>query len=198
MTLFEHLDFTVPEGLVHADFVLRPIAASDAALDYEAVMESRDYLRTWEQTSWPADDFTVEGNREDLEMLEGRHARREAFTYTVMDPAQTECLGCVYVMPTDARMFTGARISPVGDRAWGDYQAAVYFWVRRSRLAEELDRVLLDRLRAWFAHDWPLGAPLIVTNEQFTQQVGVIAETDLQPRFEIEERDKPGRYLAYE
>jgi hypothetical protein len=184
-------------GLTTDEFVLRPILATDAELDYAAVMESRDYLRTWEQTSWPADDFTVAGNRSDLEGLEQRHTDRQAYTYTVMNPAGTECLGCVYLMPTDARSFAGARITPVGDHRWDDYSAAVYFWVRKSRLAAQLDRVLLDALRGWLVRDWSLGGHLFVTNEQFTQQVELIGQTDLELRFEVEEPDKPGRYLAY-
>ncbi|SDU74154.1 GNAT family N-acetyltransferase [Jiangella alkaliphila] len=187
-----------PSGLTTDGFVLRPILATDAELDYAAVMESRDYLRTWEQTTWPEDDFTVAANRADLEKLEERHVARQAFTYTVMDPAGTECLGCVYLMPTDGRSFAGARITPVGDHRWDDYAAAVYFWVRRSRLAARTDRVLLDALRTWLATDWRLGGYLFVTNEQFTQQVELIRDTDLELRFEVEEPDKPGRYLAYE
>jgi hypothetical protein len=195
---FANLELDVPEGLTTEEFVLRPIVAADAELDYAAVMESRDYLRTWEQSSWPEDDFTVAANREDLEKLEQRHANHQAFTYTVLDPAGTECLGCVYLMATDARMFAGARITPVGDRRWADYEAAVYFWVRRSRLAAGTDRALLDALRTWIAQDWNLGGHVIVTNEQFAQQVDLIGQTDLRLRFQIEEANKPGRYLAYE
>ena len=183
---FKDIDF-VPEGLTTDGFVLRPIVAADAELDYAAVMESREYLRKWEQTSWPADDFTVTANREDLENLERRHASREAFTYTVINPAGTECLGCVYVMPSDAPSFAKARITPIGNRRWDDYQAAVYFWIRKSRLATETDLVLLDTLRTWLEEDWSLGGHLFVTNEQFTQQVDMIEHTDLQLRFEIEE-----------
>lgn len=185
-------------GLTTDEFVLRPITVADVELDYAAVMESREYLRTWEQTSWPADDFTVAGNLADLEGLEQRHTDRQAYTYTVMNPAGTECLGCVYLMPTDARSFAGARITPAGgDHRWDDYAAAVYFWVRKSRLAAQLDRVLLDALRSWLVRDWSLGGHLFVTSEPFTQQVEMIGQTDLELRFEIEEPDKPGRFLAY-
>ncbi|MCD0446491.1 hypothetical protein LO763_23010 [Glycomyces sp. A-F 0318] len=195
---FKDKGIDAPEGLTTGDFTLRPILAADAEADYAAVMESRDYLRSWEQSSWPEDDFTVEANRADLEKLERRHANRETFTYTVTDPAGAECLGCVYVVAPDARMFTQARITPVGDRRWEEYEAAVYFWVRRSRLATGTDRALLDALRAWFAKDWGLPSPLIVTNEQFAQQVEMIEGAGLRLRFEIAEPDKPGRYLAYE
>jgi hypothetical protein len=196
--LFKNMESDAPEGLTTQDFILRPIVAADAEMDYAAVMESREHLRAWEQSSWPADDFTVAANRQDLELLERRHGNREAFTYTVMDPAGTECLGCVYIMPPDARMFAKARITPVGDRRWEDYDAAVYFWVRTSRLATQTDRMLLDALRAWLSQDWSLGRHLFVTNEQFAQQVDMIEHANLQVRFTIEEPDKPGLYLAYE
>ena len=196
--LFQNMESDAPEGLTTQDFILRPIMAADAEMDYAAVMESREHLRVWEQSSWPADDFTVAANRKDLELLERRHGNREAFTYTVMDPAGTECLGCVYIMPPDARMFAKARITPVGDRRWEDNGAAVYFWVRTSRLATQTDRMLLDALRAWLSRDWSLGEHLFVTNEQFAQQVDMIEQANLEVRFTIEEPDKPGLYLAYE
>ena len=40
--------------------------AADADMDYAAVMEGREYRRTWDQSTWPADDFTVAANRKDL------------------------------------------------------------------------------------------------------------------------------------
>lgn len=187
----------VPDGLTTEEFVLRPILAADAEIDYAAVMESREFLRAWEQSDWPTDDFTVAGNREDLEMLEQRHASGKAFTYTVTDPTGTECLGCVYLIASDARMFAESRITPVGSVQWQDVDATVYFWVRKSRLETQMDRALLDALRAWLADDWRLGTHVFVTNEQFAQQVDMIERTDLQLRFKIEEGDKPGTYLAY-
>ncbi|GAA4913729.1 hypothetical protein LX16_2188 [Stackebrandtia albiflava] len=189
---------TVPEGVRTGDFILRPITAADAELDHAAVMESREYLRGWEQDGgWPTDDFTVDANREDLDGLERRHAEGRAFTYTVMDPAETECLGCVYFMPTDVRSFTTARITPVGEERWEDYEAAVYFWVRKSRLGTATDHALRDTLRSWLAKDWNLRGHLFVTSELFTQQVEAWESGGLRRRFTIEESGKPGRYLAY-
>lgn len=195
---FKKMKVDVPERLTTDEFILRPIVAADAEMDYAAVMESREYLRKWEQSSWPEDDFTVAANREDLEKLERRHVDREAFTYTVLNPAGTECLGCVYLMPPDARTFTKARITPVGNRHWEDCEAAVYFWVRKSHLATETDRALLDALRTWLAQEWRLEGHLFVTNEQFVQQVDMFEHAGLQLRFAIAGPGQPGRYLAYE
>lgn len=187
------------EGLATDGFILRPIVAADAELDYNAVMESREFLRKWEQSSWPEDDFTVDANRKDLEGLEQRHAGRKAFTYTVMNPAETECLGCVYIMPPDARMFADVTVTPVEDHRWDDYNATVYYWVSRQHLGTDTDRALLDELRRWLSDDWGFQNVLFVTNEQFTQQVDMIEGAGLQLRFRFEEApDKPGRYLAYE
>jgi hypothetical protein len=91
MTLSER-GICAPSGYETHEFVLRPLLASDAQLDYDAVMESREFLRKWEQSTWPEDNFTVEANREDLVKAERKHASGENFTYTVMNPDQAECL----------------------------------------------------------------------------------------------------------
>jgi len=63
--------------------------AADVALDYESVMASRVELRPWEQSGWPADDFTVEQDLDDVVMLESRHRSHDAFTYAVLTPDES-------------------------------------------------------------------------------------------------------------
>ncbi|MBD8063366.1 GNAT family N-acetyltransferase [Oceanitalea stevensii] len=187
-----------PDGLTVPGLSLRPITAADAELDHAAVMESRELLRPWEQTGWPADDFTVAENRADLEGLERRHAEGRAFTYTVLDPADTTCLGCVYLMPPDARMYDGAHIVPAAaEDRWEDVDAAVYFWVRASRLGAGTDRVLLEVLRDWLRDEWGLEHAAVVVPEDVAPQVAAVESTGLRLRFTVTEQGKPGRYLAY-
>lgn len=194
---FEKMEFDVPARLTAGDFILRPITAEDAELDFAAVMESKDFLRGWEQTGWPADDFTVAGNRKDLEKLERRHNARESFTYTMLNPSETECIGCVYITAMDAPLYTRPSITPVGREAWGDYQALVHFWVRKSRLPFGADRLLLSELRNWFVRAWRFDRFLFVTTAVFEQQVGLLKEAGLQVRFEIRFPDKPSPELAF-
>lgn len=194
---FENTDFAVPERLETEEFVLRPIRETDAALDFDAVMESRDFLRVWEQTSWPEDDFTVEANREDMVLLERRHTSRGAFTFTVMNPEETECLGCVYLIAHNAKMFQTAEITQIGRLTWEGVDTTVYFWVRKSRLAGGMDARLLSALRSWFESEWPLDNVVFVTADEFRQQVGVIEEAGLTPQFKIQEQGKAGTYTAY-
>lgn len=191
------MGISAPAGLQTREFVLRALLASDAELDYDAVMESRELLRKWEQSTWPEEDFTIEANGQDLLKAQRRHADGDAFTYTVMNLDESECLGCVYVLAPDAKMFKGAQVAAIGDYQWSDCDAAVFFWVRTSRLPEGLDRTLLDALIAWFEGEWSFKAPVIVTSEHFDQQVAMIEGTHLRRRFEVKVPGAPGKYLAY-
>lgn len=194
---FTDLNEPVPAGLSTEEFALRPIVADDAEADYAAVMETRDYLRLWEQSTWPEDDFTVEANRTDLIDLEQRHAAHRAFTYTVLGPDGSECLGCVYVFPTKATFLVKSTVTPVGDDRWADVDAVIFFWVRLSRIKTGMDERLLAALRTWFDEQWKLKRAVYVTNEQFRQQKNLIDRTDLTLKFELLEPDKPGKYLVF-
>lgn len=197
-----HVPFTdstepVPAELRTEEFVLRPIVVDDTEMDYAAVMETREYLRLWRQSTWPEDDFTVEANRTDLVDLEQRHAARRAFTYTVLNPNGTECLGCVYVFPTSATFLAKSTVTPVGDDEWVDVDAVVFFWARLSQMEVGMDERLLAALRAWFKDEWKLEKTVYVTSEQFTQQVDLLDRTDLNLKFELLEPGKPGKRLVF-
>ncbi len=194
---FFNQEFDPPDELRTEEFVVRPLLVSDTELDYDAVMETREFLRKWAQEPWPEDDFTVEGNREDMETAEKWFVDRYAFLYTVMNPSETECLGCVYIFPPDARWLGAPEKVPVTDAQWSDYDAVVTFWVRTSRLANGLDRDLLDALRIWFSAEWPFDSYLIYTNEELEQQVAMIEEAGLQLMFQLTEPDEPITSLAY-
>lgn len=200
---FTDPSFVLLPGLRAASFVVRPITADDAERDYEAVMESRDYLHAWEQSTWPEDDFTVEDNRGDLADLEAWNADRKAFIYTVLDPSETVCLGCVYIFPTDAKFLRASTITPVGDDQWAEYHAAVYHWVRKSEMDAGRDVEFFLLLRDWLAGEWSFEKYLFVTNEQFAAQAELMARNDMTLRFTCEEVVKPdqleksGKFLAF-
>jgi hypothetical protein len=187
------LNEPVPAELRTAEFVLRPIVADDAELDYAAVMAAREHLRLWRQSTWPEDDFTVAENRKDLVECEERHLARRAFTYTVLDPGGAECLGCVYVFPTTAKFLARAAVTPVGDDEWADVEAVVFFWARLSRMEEPL----LAALRTWFTGEWKLTRTVYATSEPCTAQVDLLNRTDMQVKFELQEPDRPRKRLVF-
>lgn len=186
-----------PAGFHSEVFVVRPVVAADVHLDYEAIMASRENLRLWEQGTWPEDDFTVEDNLKDLIKMEDRHNEGYAFGYTVMTPDETQCLGCIYVMPPEAKMYHDAEVTAVGDLQWADVDATVYFWVRTSRLAEGLDRTLLDAMCQWFDEDWGFARYVVATSAPFLQQVTMIEATDRKLQFTIALPDQAAPTRAY-
>jgi len=190
-------DVRAPERLHTDEFLLRPILGSDAELDYEAVMESKEFLRVWAGESWPEDDFAVEDNSKDMEKMEGRHNERHSFGYTVMNLAETQCLGCVYIVPTDVSWMADTAVSAVGDAQWSEYDTVVLFWVRKSRLADELDRRLLDALGPWLKHEWPIKDYVIMTSEALTQQVAMIEGAELKLKFRLKDPNDTDGSVAY-
>ena len=188
---------TIPDGLTTDEFVIRPLLATDVELDYAAVMESKEFLRKWDQSSWPPDGFTLAGNLKDLQRHEREHVNREAFTFTVMNSAETECLGCIYIFPRAARWFVNAETTAIADTEWAEYEAIILFWVRQSRLAEGMDRRLLDIIRPWFEQEWQFDGHLFFTNEQFEQQVAMFEQSDLQLQIEVQLPKHTGKDLAY-
>jgi hypothetical protein len=187
----------VPEGFGTEEFVLRPITVDDAEKDYAAVMETRETLRLWRQSTWPEDDFTVEENREDLLSMVERRAARRAFDYTVVDPEDASCLGCVYVFPPGAKFLAESTVIPLSGRRWADVDAAVLFWVRLSAMASGMDARLLSALREWFAGDWGFERTVYLTSESLVQQVELLRDTDLEPAFELLEPGGSGKRLAF-
>jgi hypothetical protein len=186
-----------PAVLKTEEFALRPIVADDTERDYAAVMETRDCLRLWRQSTWPEDDFTVEANRIDVVDLEQRHAAHRAFTYTVLDPDGITSLGCVYVFPTSATFLANCTVTQLGDDEWAEVDAVIFFWARLSQLATGMDGRLLAALRTWFRDEWKLEKTVYVTSEQFTQQVDLLNGTDLNLKFELLEPGTPGKRLVF-
>jgi hypothetical protein len=194
---FADADALVPSGLATDEFELRPLRAADAAADHAAVMDTRDDLRVWEQSTWPEDDFSVDANREDLTDLERRHDERRAFTYTVLDAASDECLGCVYLFPTRATFLARSEVVELGTDRWDDVDVVAYFWVRRSRVESGMEQRLVDALRSWLSGPWGFDRVVFATARAFARQVGVLSAAGLVPAFELREPDKPGTYLLF-
>jgi len=131
--------FAVPLALAAEQFRLEPLGPQHNESDYEAWSSSVGHIHTtpgWETSSWP-DNRSLEDNLRDLQRHADDFANRTGFTYTVLDPATGDVLGCVYIYP-DAGEQHDARVSS---------------WVRASR--PELDVRLWKAVADWLAHEWP-------------------------------------------
>ena len=133
-------DFEVPEKLETEKYRLRILTVNDVVKDYDAVMTSVARLKKvfGRNTNWPT-DLTFEQDLIDLGWHQKEFQRRSSFAYTVMNPTEAQCLGCVYINPTRKR----------------GYDAAIYLWVRDSEFEKGLDSILFDAVKRWMDNDWP-------------------------------------------
>jgi hypothetical protein len=115
------------------------LSADDAQKDYEAVIESRELLRTMFGGPWPKPGFTLEENHADLKRHQEEFLSRKAFAYTVVSLDETRVLGCVYIDPPETT----------------DSDAVVVMWVRQTEYDRGLDEILFDSVRDWISSIWP-------------------------------------------
>jgi RimJ/RimL family protein N-acetyltransferase len=136
-------EFTPPETLDTGRVHLEPLQPRHAELDFAAFMSSRETLqKTLHWGSWPPADFTVERNRKDLEHHWADFVGKRGYTYTVLAPDRSKCVGCVYLYPPDR------------EAKPGDDRAQLSFWVIDAEIPGDLDEHLLKSVLAWVAKDF--------------------------------------------
>jgi hypothetical protein len=141
-SIFVPPDFDVPSVFETEQFRLRMLSVEDVEKDYEAVIESRELLRSMYGGSWPRDGFTLEENLRDLEQHQQEFLDCEAFAYTVISLDESRVLGCVYINPP--RMT--------------DADAEVVMWVRQSEFDRGLDAILFKTVKDWLNSVWPFSS----------------------------------------
>lgn len=139
MTEFVPRDFEVPLGIATAEFVLEPLGPEHNEQDYDAWTSSMEHIAAtpgFPWGTWPH-EMTADENRADLERHAEDFRERRGFTYTVLEPASRDVIGCVYIYP-------------VRDSA---DDARALSWVRESHA--QLDTPLWEAVSEWLASDWP-------------------------------------------
>jgi hypothetical protein len=135
-------DFDVPRRLETPQFLLEPLGPEHNEQDYDAWTSSMDHIAAtpgWDDARWPR-EMTPEENRVDLQRHADDFRNRTGFTYTVLDPANRDVIGCVYIYPLSD----------------SDYDARALSWVRASHA--ELDVPLWRAVGDWLASGWPFGS----------------------------------------
>ncbi len=130
-------EFEVPQTLETERLRLRPLCASDAVKDYDAVMTSAERLKTVFEPGghWP-DGLTLEQNLKELAWHEIEFQKCKSFAYTVVSLDESRVLGCLYFYPTNR----------------GGHDVEVSLWVRASGH-------LYETVRRWIAEAWPFATP---------------------------------------
>ena len=141
-------DFEVPLEFRTPEFVLEPLGPVHNEQDYAAWTSSMEHIAAtpgFRDGSWPR-EMTSDENRADLQRHADDFRKRTGFTYTVLDAASRDVIGCVYIYPLRSEGEGDAR-GPIAGAA------SVLSWVRASRA--ELDVPLWQAVSAWLEADWP-------------------------------------------
>ncbi len=171
-------DAPVPAVLRTDEFLLRMLRASDVELDYEAVIASREILHLRSGGGWPREGFTLEENLADLRYHEEEFYARRSFTYTMMNPGETRCLGCVYIYPVD-HIFRRRGVPEEEIPTTADYEGEVSFWVRQDRIADDLDRRLLAALLPWLRSEFAFSRVYMRASAAERRHVQILQEVGL-------------------
>jgi len=142
VTEFVPPDFEVPLGLQTSEFVLEPLRPEHNERDYEAWTSSMSHIAAtpgFVNGSWPR-EMTLDQNRADLQRHADDFRNRTGFTYTVLDPASRDVIGCVYIYPLRD----------------SDSDARTLSWVRESHA--HLDTPLRRAVSEWLEAEWPFAA----------------------------------------
>ena len=139
--VFVPVGFEPPTSLVTGEFRLEPLGPQHNEADLAAWTSSIDHIRStpgFPDGSWPPPGgMTLARNLADLSRHAEDFTRRAGFTFTVLDPADGDVIGCVYLYPAAA----------------ADHDVTVQSWVRADRAS--LDRPLADAVARWLVTDWP-------------------------------------------
>lgn len=133
--------FVPPTSLVTDRFRLEPLGPQHTMADHAAWTTSIEHIRAtpgYPDGDWPPlGGMTPAENLADLTRHAEDFAQRRGFTFTVLDPADDDVIGCVYLYPTRS----------------AEWDVTVQSWVRADRA--ELDVPLADAVASWLETDWP-------------------------------------------
>ena len=137
--------FDPPTTLEGEGFRLEPLGPQHNESDHAAWTSSIDHIRStagYPDGRWPPPEGTsLEENLADLRRHAADFEARTGFTFTVLDPAEGDVIGCVYLYP------------PEDD----EHDVSVQSWVRADRAG--LDLPLADAVAEWLATAWPWRRP---------------------------------------
>ena len=183
----------VPKGFQTDTFVIEPLTELHVLLDYKAVVESRDFLQRWSQSSWPTMNFTMEENLVDLVRHEREHISNEAFTYTILNIRKDECLGCIYIVPLFSEMEKA-----LPEIIAAKYPVQVRYWVRSAHMNTSLEREITQQLIDWMKEEWNFDYILFCTSPKCPKQIDLFSSLGLQKQLEIEiTYQRTGSWLFY-
>ncbi|WP_339842594.1 hypothetical protein [uncultured Halopseudomonas sp.] len=137
------IGFQAPAQWSGRQCILVPAAPDLVALDYAAVMASREQLQGLfgAGDAWPPADLTQADDGLDLAWHEREFVQGQSFAYSLLSNDRQRCLGCLYLYPT---------ASPAHD-------AEAYLWAAATE-PEPVRAAVMQEVMQWLENDWPFTA----------------------------------------
>ncbi|MHA2168780.1 MAG: hypothetical protein ACXAB7_02605 [Candidatus Kariarchaeaceae archaeon] len=140
----------IPRELRRKAFKIRQLLTTDVEKDYEAVMATQEKHLKNTEGRWPKEGFSLNENLKDLERHQKMHGEEKEFTFTVMSPDESLCLGCIYINPLGKELKVKFQ-----DRNWSmDHVAILYYWLRPDYSGGDYEQNFVDELVRWMKDDW--------------------------------------------
>lgn len=141
--------FDFPKNYSGETVTIFPTDIEFAKSDLDAVMASKDELRLWSDSDWPADNFTEEDNREDLKDHVEDNEEHCAYGFMLYDSSKKTCYGSLYVNPLNLESFKNDK-SEIEK-----FDARIDCWIRTD-IEESLKIAIVKDLTTWLNSDWSI------------------------------------------
>lgn len=164
MSQFIHPD-PIPKDFSHSQFSFQILHPRYVALDLAALMNSKDFLRRWSQSDWPSDDFSLEENLKDLEWHFEEQINKIAFTYTILNPSQTMCLGCLYIRPKNSL----SNLMPGEIKVLNSFSHFCSYWVIDTIRGTDLEQIIFSNLKNWLVTSWKFPGVFFTSNPDIAE-----------------------------
>ena len=119
-------------------FLLKPLGAETAQIDYDAYMSSIEHLHRTYSPGWPNEKLTLEDQSRDMAGEAWQFENRRAFDYSVQTIDGMRERGCLYIKPGTS-----------------EYDAMVSSWVTEPEFVAGFQEELLAWAKDWIATEFP-------------------------------------------
>ena len=176
----------IPSELIKNQFNFEVLHPKHVALDYLALMKSKDFLRRWSNSPWPEDHFKVEDNLIDLEWHYEEFKEKTAFTYTILNQEKASCLGCIYIRPVSSI----PSLSPKVKAKLDPFLFFISYWVITDIRKTQLENEIFIAIRDWLLSEWKFQLVLFVSNTQIPEQNEIYRNNQMELFWELEEKKR--------
>ena len=176
----------IPSELNQNQFQFEVLHPKHVALDYQALMKSKDFLRRWSNGAWPEDQFKVEDNLIDLEWHFEEFKEKTAFTYTILNHDKTLCLGCIYIRPVTSIQ----SLSPEEQAKLEPFHFFISYWVITDIRNAHLEDQIFNTLLHWLQTTWQFQSVLFASNSQIPEQNEIYRHNQMELFLELQEKNR--------